>query len=92
MANLNAKQRKALPKSKFGLPSRANSSEGKARSGSFPMPDKAHAEAALRLVGRSEKAGNITARQAAEVRAKAHRILGTPNKKAAGAKRAAKKR
>lgn len=81
MANLSAAQRKKIPSSKFGLPSRAKSAAGKAKSGSFPMPDKAHAQAALRLVGRSEKAGHITAAQAAQVRAKARKMLGEKSSK-----------
>lgn len=60
MAKLTTSQRKALPKSNFAL-----------SGGRFPIPDKSHAVAAERLVGRSEKAGNITPAQAATVKRKA---------------------
>lgn len=41
MAELTPKRRKALPKSSFALPGKAPAS------GSYPIPDKAHARAAL---------------------------------------------
>jgi len=47
MARLTAAKRKALPRSDFALPSRG---EGKARRGGYPIPDKAHARAALQRV------------------------------------------
>ncbi len=37
MAKLTARARKAIPKSEFGVPSKAPGS------GSYPMPDRAHA-------------------------------------------------
>jgi hypothetical protein len=40
MARLTSGQRAKLPKSEFGVPSKAPGS------GSYPMPDKAHARAA----------------------------------------------
>lgn len=43
MARLTTKQRKAVPKSDFGVPSKAPGP------GSYPMPDKAHARAAKSL-------------------------------------------
>jgi hypothetical protein len=43
MAVLSAQDRREVPKKDFGVPSKAPGS------GSYPMPDKAHAEAALRL-------------------------------------------
>jgi len=64
MAKLTAKSRNALADSVFAGPHR-----------SFPIPDRSHAIAAERLVGRSLKAGNITPSQAATVRAKAKRKL-----------------
>ncbi len=60
MAKLSTRARKALPASKFAGPGR-----------SFPIPDKAHAIAAERLVGRAEKAGSINSSQAATIKAKA---------------------
>ena len=69
MARLSAGQRKRLPAKDFKGPNR-----------SFPMPDKAHATAALRLVGRAQKAGHITAAQAAAIKADANRLLGGKGK------------
>ena len=60
MARLSSAQRKALPSGSFAGPGR-----------SFPIPDRSHAIAAERLVGRSLKAGNITPAQAASIKAKA---------------------
>jgi hypothetical protein len=65
MARLTTAQRKKLPSSTYALPGKK-----------FPMPDKAHAIAAERLVGRSVKAGNITPAQAAIVKRKAKAKLG----------------
>lgn len=64
MARLSSAQRKSLPSSDFAGPNR-----------SFPMPDKAHAIAAERLVGRSLKAGNISSSQAATIKSKARTKL-----------------
>lgn len=47
MAKLNAAARKALPKSDFAVPSKAKTAKGKAKSGSYPIPDKSHAQNAL---------------------------------------------
>jgi hypothetical protein len=58
MAVLNAKQR------------RASATIGKDR---YPMPDKAHARAALGRINQ----GGLSPSQKAKVRARAHRILGT---------------
>ncbi|MHB1777975.1 MAG: hypothetical protein ACYCU7_18610 [Acidimicrobiales bacterium] len=77
MTRLSAKSRKALPKGKFALPAGTSKSSKPA----FPVEDKAHAEAALRLVGRAVKAGTISPAQAAKVRAKANAELGRSKKK-----------
>ena len=45
MARLTAAQRRRLPKSDYAIPSKAP------KSGSYPINDKAHARAALRLIG-----------------------------------------
>jgi hypothetical protein len=45
----------------------------------FPIPDKAHARAALARIGQAKPP--LTASQKAKVRAKAHRVLGTNTKK-----------
>lgn len=65
MAKLTAAQRKALPASDFAGPNR-----------SFPIEDAAHAEAALRLVGRAVKSGSITETQAEAIRKRAYERLG----------------
>ena len=60
MAKLTEKQKRAVPKSKRGVPSKSGT-------GSFPMPDKKHAQAAIMLSGH--------AANPAAVKAKARRIL-----------------
>jgi hypothetical protein len=75
MARLTRSRRADLPKSDFGLPSRAKTKAGKAKAGSFPMPDKKHARLAIGMATRSEKAGNITPAQARAVKAKARSKL-----------------
>jgi hypothetical protein len=47
MAKLNAAARKALPKSQFAVKSKAGTPQGKAKGGSYPIPDKSHARNAL---------------------------------------------
>lgn len=42
----------------------------------FPMPDKLHARLALQFVGRSQQKGNISAEDAAKIRARANKMLG----------------
>lgn len=68
MARLTAAQRKALPKSDFAVPSKAPGP------GSYPMPDKAHARAAL------SRMGNATPAQRKTIKAKANRKLGKKGK------------
>jgi hypothetical protein len=70
MARLTAAQRKKIPKSQMGVPSKGTK-KGGAVSGSYPMPDKAHARNALARV-----AQHGTPAEKKAVRAKANRILG----------------
>lgn len=57
MAKLNAAARKSLPKSDFAVKSKAKSAKGKAKSGSYPIPDASHARNALaRSSGKPEAA------------------------------------
>ena len=67
MAKLTAAARRAVPKSRFGVPGKAP------KSGSYPMPDRSHAVNAMaRASGKPVEA---------QVRAKAHRLypqLGKP--------------
>ena len=73
MARLTEKQKRAVPKSKRGIPSKSGT-------GSYPMPDKAHARAALRLLH------NAPSSQQPKIRAKANRILGKTAAKKKGKK------
>lgn len=81
MAVLSAADRKALPASQFAGPGR-----------SFPVNDQVHAEKALQLVGRSQAAGNITASQAASIKAKARAKLNDNDDYSAKIAAAAKRR
>ena len=65
MAKLSASQRKNLPKSDFAIQSKAKTAKGKAESGSYPIPDRNHAKAALSMV-----AQHGTPAEKAQVRAK----------------------
>lgn len=47
MAKLNAAARKSLPKSDFAVQSKAGTPQGKAKGGSYPIPDESHARNAL---------------------------------------------
>ena len=73
MAVLSSGQRAKLPSSDFAGPGR-----------SFPIPDKAHAIAAERLVGRAEAHGSINAEQAAHIKAVARKKLGAALKSRKG--------
>lgn len=57
MAKLSASDRKKLPQSSFAVPSKAATPKGKAKSGSYPIPDRSHAANALaRSSGKPEAA------------------------------------
>lgn len=73
MAVLTTQQRKAMPQGEYALPGKR-----------FPLNDADHDEKALQLVGRSEAAGNISASQAATVKAKARAKLAAVNGTYAG--------
>lgn len=64
MAKLTATQRKKLGPGEFALPGRR-----------FPINDKVHAEKALQLAPRSEKAGNISPAEEHEVQDEARAKL-----------------
>jgi hypothetical protein len=70
MAKLSAASRAKVPQSQFGVPSKAGSAGAKKQSGNFPMPDKAHAQAALRLIGHASES------EKPAIRAKAYAKLG----------------
>lgn len=61
MAKLSTKQRKGLRSTTFAVPSRR----------AYPIPDKAHARAALRLIGYAHSES-----EKARIRAKANKMLG----------------
>lgn len=66
MADLSAKARNKLPKSKFGEPG----------SRKYPMPDKSHAANAKARATQMVKAGKLSAGERSKIDAKANRILG----------------
>jgi len=65
MAKLTAKQRKALPKSDFGIPSKAPGH------GSYPINDKAHAKVAKSYASKEEKEGKLSKADEKKIDAKA---------------------
>ena len=65
MAKLTAAARRGLSSATFAVPGRR----------AFPIPDKGHARAALRLIGHAHSPS-----EKARIRAKAHAMLGTSNK------------
>ena len=67
MAVLNAKARKAIPKSEFGLPGEKK----------YPMPDRSHAANAKARATQMVDKGKLTAAAASRIRAKANAILGS---------------
>lgn len=69
MARLSASDRKRIPKSEMGLPSKATK-KGGAVTGSYPMPDKAHAR-----VAKSYAARFASPTQQKQIDAKANAIL-----------------
>jgi hypothetical protein len=73
MARLSARARKALPDSAFagGIDKRVG--KGSAKRRRFPVHDKAHATAALRLLGRAK---GLSAGQKAAIRSRALKKLG----------------
>lgn len=66
MAKLNAKARKALPKSEFGEPGARK----------YPMPDASHAANAKARASQQKAKGKLSPEAAAKINAKADRILG----------------
>lgn len=65
MAVLTTKQRKALPKSTFGLPGKR----------AYPMPDKTHAANAKARATQAVNAGRMSPSTAKKIDAKANRVL-----------------
>jgi hypothetical protein len=69
MAKLTMAERKRIPASKMGVPSK------KGKRGSFPMPDKVHQRKAIQLAPRSYNAGNISKSTEEHIISKAKRML-----------------
>lgn len=65
MAKLTSGERKALPKSEFGLPGKR----------AYPMPDRSHAANAKARASQMEKAGKLSPSAKAKIDAKANKIL-----------------
>ncbi len=63
---LKAAARKKIPSSKFGLPGQRK----------YPIPDRAHAANAKARATQMVKRGKLSGSEAAEIRAKANRMLG----------------
>jgi hypothetical protein len=66
VAKLTAKQRNKLPSSEFALPGTR----------AYPVNDPAHAANAKARATQQVKKGNLSAAQAAKIKAKANRVLG----------------
>ncbi|MFY4731393.1 hypothetical protein [Nitrospira sp. BLG_2] len=66
MAKLNAKARKKIPSSEFGMPGERK----------YPMPDKSHAANAKARATQMVKKGKLSQASASKIKAKADRVLG----------------
>lgn len=78
MAKLNAAERKAMPKSEFGLP----------KTKDYPMPDRNHARLAKSGASHAERVGNISKATEEKIDRKADRVLGHGAGGAGGSKHA----
>ena len=85
MAGLSAAQRKSIPTSKFGVPSKAKTPAGKAKSGSFPMNDLKHARLAVQMSGHASPEDR--ARIKAKARSMGVTVGGAKSKGSANGKR-----
>lgn len=61
MAKLSSSDRKSLPKQDFAVKSKAGTPQGKATGGSYPIPDKAHAQNALARASGKPVEGQVKA-------------------------------
>lgn len=71
MAKLTTKQRKALPKSSFGLPATKQ----------YPLNDRTHAANAKARASQQLKAGNLTPSQKKQIDTAANKVLSKGKKK-----------
>ena len=65
MAKLTTKQRKKIPKGKFGLPGERK----------YPMPDKSHAANAKARASQQVKKGNLSKSSEEKIDRKANKVL-----------------
>jgi hypothetical protein len=65
MAKLTTAERKAMPKSEYGLPSKK----------AYPMPDRSHAANAKARATQMEKAGKLSPSAKAQIDSKANAVL-----------------
>lgn len=73
---LTAATRRKIPKSEFGLPSKAREGpRGGIKKGSYPMPDKKHARLAKADASKEEHAGKLSKADERKIDAKADRKL-----------------
>jgi hypothetical protein len=66
MAKLSTSQRKAMPKSEFGLPGKK----------AYPMPDASHAANAKARASQQVNAGRMSTSTESKIDAKANRVMG----------------
>ena len=71
MAKLDTKERKKLPKSEFGEPSKR----------AYPIPDRAHAINAKARASEMANKGKLSQSSKAKIDAKADKVLGKSKKK-----------
>lgn len=76
MARLSAAQRKRLPDSAFAGGIDRRKGKGNAKRRRFPVHDKAHARAALRLLPRAK---GLSDEQRKRIRSRARAVLGRGN-------------
>lgn len=70
MGKLSSKQRKAIPKKEFGLPSEKK----------YPMPDRSHAVNAKARASQMVAKGKLSEGAKEKIDAKANKLLGTKKK------------
>lgn len=76
MATLTLAKRKKIPKSQYGLPTKAKKGpKGGVPKGAYPMPDREHAENAKGRAKQQLKKGNITRAEYNEIVRKANTKL-----------------
>lgn len=66
MAKLSSEERKALPKSTFGLPGKR----------AYPMPDKSHAANAKARASQAVNSGRMSESTKEKIDSKANKVLG----------------